>query len=67
MRGHCAWSWVETRSDVELSAIGIGHDVTRYYKRAVTISDPEQLGGAMLGQLSALFSDDEPGRGRRAA
>jgi len=59
--------WVETRSDVELTAIGIGHDVTRYYKRAVTISDPEQLGGAMLGQLSALFSDDEPGRSRRAA
>ena len=61
--------WVENRSDVELLAIGIGHDVTRYYKRAVTISDPEQLGGAMLGQLSALFSDDEPrgGRGRRAA
>ncbi|MFO1048328.1 MAG: cobaltochelatase subunit CobT [Geminicoccaceae bacterium] len=60
--------WVETRSDVELTAIGIGHDVTRYYKRAVTISDPEQLGGAMLGQLSALFSDDEPrGGGRRAA
>jgi cobaltochelatase CobT len=51
--------WVETRSEIELLAIGIGHDVTRYYKRAVTISDPEQLGGAMLGQLSALFSNDE--------
>jgi cobaltochelatase CobT len=47
--------WVETRSPVELLAIGIGHDVTRYYRRAVTISDPEQLGGAMLGELSALF------------
>ncbi len=63
--------WVETRSDVELLAIGIGHDVTRYYRRAVTISDPEQLGGAMLGQLSALFTsaDDRPTNGprRRAA
>ncbi len=59
--------WVETRSEIELLAIGIGHDVTRYYKRAVTISDPEQLGGAMLGQLSALFSNDAGGRGRRAA
>lgn len=47
--------WIETRSDVELLAIGIGHDVTRYYRRAVTISDPEQLGGTVLGQLSALF------------
>lgn len=65
-------SWVETRSDVELLAIGIGHDVTRYYKRAVTISDPEQLGGAMLGQLSALFTAGDDGRpggrpSRRAA
>jgi cobaltochelatase CobT len=47
--------WIETRSPIELLAIGIGHDVTRYYRRAVTISDPEQLGGAMLGELSALF------------
>jgi len=47
--------WVETRSPVELLAIGIGHDVTRYYRRAVTISDPEQLGGAMLSELSELF------------
>ena len=47
--------WIEQRSAVELLAIGIGHDVTRYYHRAVTISDPEQLGGAMLGELSALF------------
>lgn len=57
-------AWIENRSEVELLAIGIGHDVTRYYRRAVTISDPEQLGGAMLGQLSALF---EPERGRRPA
>jgi cobaltochelatase CobT len=54
--------WIETRSEVELLAIGIGHDVTRYYRRAVTISDPEQLGGTVLGQLSSLF--DPP---RRAA
>ena len=47
--------WIEQRSPVELLAIGIGHDVTRYYRRAVTISDPEQLCGAMLGELSALF------------
>ncbi|SNB75983.1 cobaltochelatase CobT subunit [Arboricoccus pini] len=57
--------WVETRSGVELLAIGIGHDVTRYYRRAVTISDPEQLGGAMLNQLSALFDDDDERRVRR--
>ena len=55
--------WVETRSEIELLAIGIGHDVTRYYRRAVTISDPEQLGGAMLGQLSALFSAGDERRG----
>jgi len=47
--------WIEQRSPVELMAIGIGHDVTRYYRRAVTISDPEQLGGVMLSELSALF------------
>ncbi len=47
--------WVEQRSPVELLAIGIGHDVTRYYRRAVTISDPEQLGGAMLSELAELF------------
>ena len=58
--------WVETRSEVELVAIGIGHDVTRYYRRAVTISDPEQLGGAMLNQLSSLFQENDR-RGRRAA
>jgi len=56
--------WVETRSEVELLAIGIGHDVTRYYRRAVTISDPEQLGGTMLHQLSSLFAHDEGARRR---
>jgi cobaltochelatase CobT len=47
--------WIEERSPVELSAIGIGHDVTRYYSRAVTIMDAEQLGGTMIEQLAALF------------
>ena len=49
---------IETRSPVELIAIGIGHDVTRYYRRAVTIVDAEQLGGAMVDKLAELF--DEP-------
>jgi len=48
---------------VELIAIGIGHDVTRYYKRAVTIADPEELAGAMTDQLAALF--DEPTKAER--
>ena len=47
--------WIESRSSVELIAIGIGHDVTRYYKRAVTIMDAEQLAGAMVDQLAKLF------------
>ena len=47
--------WIEGRSNVELSAIGIGHDVTRYYSRAVTIMDAEQLGGALIEQLAGLF------------
>jgi cobaltochelatase CobT len=51
---------IETRSPVELMAIGIGHDVTRYYQRAVTIVDAEQLGGAMTEQLAALFDPDGP-------
>jgi cobaltochelatase CobT len=50
--------WIEARSPVELIAIGIGHDVTRYYSRAVTIMDAEQLGGTMIEQLASLF--DQP-------
>ena len=50
--------WIEGRSPIELIAIGIGHDVTRYYSRAVTIMDAEQLGGAMIEQLASLF--DKP-------
>lgn len=52
---------IETRSPVELLAIGIGHDVTRYYRRAVTIMDAEELGGTVLKQLAALF-EEEPAR-----
>ena len=48
---------IEQRSPVELIAIGIGHDVTRYYKRAVTIIDAEELGGAMTDKLAELFSE----------
>jgi len=49
---------IETRSPVELLAIGIGHDVTRYYRRAVTIVDAEELAGAMTEQLASLFSEE---------
>ncbi len=63
---------VERRRAVELIAIGIGHDVTRYYQRAVTITDAEQLAGAMTEQLAGLFESDPKKRaraeaGRRAA
>jgi len=58
---------IENRSPVELIAIGIGHDVTRYYKRAVTIVDAEELGGAMTEKLAELFDDNVPGDKRRAA
>jgi cobaltochelatase CobT len=50
--------WIEKQSPVQLVAIGIGHDVTRYYRRAVTIMDAEQLGGTMVEQLADLFEDD---------
>lgn len=55
-------NWIEKTSPIELTAIGIGHDVTRYYKRAVTITDAEQLGGTMMEQLAALFA---PASGKR--
>jgi len=66
-------SFIENKSDVELTAIGIGHDVTRYYRRAVTIVDAEELGGTMMANLAELFDEDNPasgagtGRGRRRA
>jgi cobaltochelatase CobT len=59
---------IEMHSPVELIAIGIGHDVTRYYRRAVTIVDAEELGGAMTDKLAELFSEKgegKPGAGRR--
>ena len=58
---------IENRSPVELIAIGIGHDVTRYYKRAVTIVDAEELGGAMTEKLAELFEENAKGakNGRR--
>jgi cobaltochelatase CobT len=49
---------IEGRNHVELIAIGIGHDVTRYYRRAVTIVDAEELGGTMMKKLSELFDED---------
>ena len=59
---------IETRSPVELIAIGIGHDVTRYYRRAVTIVDAEELGGVMTEKLAELFDEQAAGRaGARAA
>jgi cobaltochelatase CobT len=63
---------IEEKSSVELVAIGIGHDVTRYYRRAVTIIDAEQLGGAMTEQLISLFAEEgarlaHPGRHRSGA
>jgi cobaltochelatase CobT len=57
---------IERRRLVELIAIGIGHDVTRYYGRAVTITDVEQLAGAMTEQLAALFDNDPIRQGRAA-
>ena len=50
--------WIEKQSPVQLAAIGIGHDVTRYYKRSVTIMDVEQLGGTIIEQLAALFEGE---------
>ncbi len=61
---------IERRGEIELLAIGIGHDVTRYYRRAVTIVDAEQLGGVMLEKLAELFDEEGPGKRvarRRAA
>ena len=70
---HLRWviEEIETRSPVELIAIGIGHDVTRYYRRAVTIVDAEELGGAMTEKLAELFdehaaADAQPARRARA-
>jgi len=53
--------WIENQSPVELTAIGIGHDVTRYYRRAVTLIDAEELGGTVMKKLEELFSEDDSG------
>lgn len=58
---------IEDRSPVQLVAIGIGHDVTRYYRRAVTIFDADQLAGAMMEQLAELFDDEAQAAAKSAA
>jgi len=65
---HLRWiiEEIENRSPVELIAIGIGHDVTRYYSRAVTIVDAEELGGAMTDKLAELFDEHARADGRGA-
>ena len=50
--------FIELRTPIEVTAIGIGHDVTRYYRRAVTLIDAEELGGAMMKNLTDLFDED---------
>lgn len=57
---------IETRSSIQLVAVGIGHDVTRYYRRAVTLLDAEELAGALTDELAALFDEEPPKEHRRA-
>ena len=66
---HAVIGWIEARSPVEMTAIGIGHDVTRYYSRAVTIVDADELGGTMMQNMSDLFDEEprRPARRRRRA
>ena len=49
--------WIEKNSDIEILAVGIGHDVTRYYKKAIKIVDVQELGDVMINQLTKLFSE----------
>ncbi len=58
--------YIENNSDVQLMAIGIGHDVTRYYRRAVTLMDADELGGAVMSQLTDLFEENDTGYGMAA-
>jgi len=51
--------WIEDKSDIEMTAIGIGHDVTRYYKRAIKITDADELAKALVDQLEKLFDEDD--------
>ena len=57
---------IETRSPIQLVAVGIGHDVTRYYRRAVTLLDAEELAGALTDELAALFDEEPPAEVRRS-
>ena len=57
---------IETRTPIQLVAVGIGHDVTRYYRRAVTLLDAEELGGALTDELASLFDEQPPGQNRRS-
>ena len=56
---------IEAKSPIELMAIGIGHDVNRYYENALTITDVDQLGGAVMSQLADLFDEDKKGKAKR--
>ena len=49
--------WIEEYSNIEVLAVGIGHDVTRYYKKAINIADVQELGDVMINQLTELFSE----------
>ena len=49
--------WIEENSNIEVLAVGIGHDVTRYYKKAIKITDVQELGDVMINQLTDLFSE----------
>ena len=51
--------WIENKTNIELLAIGIGHDVTRYYNKAVKITDVQELGDVMIGELSNLFKNNK--------
>jgi cobaltochelatase CobT len=57
---------IETRSPIQLVAVGIGHDVTRYYRRAVTLLDAEELAGALTDELAALFDEEPPNQYRKS-
>lgn len=62
---HTVIAWIETVKQVELTAIGIGHDVTRYYSRAMTITDADELASALIDRLEGLFELDKTGNQRR--
>ena len=49
--------FIESKSDIEILAIGIGHDVSRYYEKAIKITDVQELGDVMIGELSGLFDN----------